>query len=36
MKKLKVFLTLSFTWIILVGYLVWVNGLFARGSKTFR
>jgi len=36
MKKLKVFLTLSFTWIILVGYLVWANGLLARGSKTFR
>ena len=36
MKKLKVFLTLSFTWRILVGYLVWANVLLARGSKTFR
>ena len=36
MNKLKVFLTLSFGWIILVGYLVWANGLLARGSKTFR
>ena len=36
MKKIKIFLSLSFFWIILVGYLVWANGLLARGDKTFR
>ena len=36
MKKFKIYLSLSFFWIILVGYLVWANGLLARGSKTFR
>ena len=36
MKKIKVYLTISFSWIILVGYLVWANGLLAKGSKVFR
>tara|TARA_B000000475_G_C15905763_1_gene410483 strand:- start:584 stop:808 length:225 start_codon:yes stop_codon:yes gene_type:complete len=36
MKKFKIFLSLSFLWIILIGYLVWVNGLLSRGDKSFR
>ena len=36
MKKFKIFLSLSFFWIILIGYLVWANGLFSRGDKSFR
>ena len=36
MKKIKISLTISLLWIVLVGYLVWANGLLARGSKTFR
>ena len=36
MKKVKISLTISLLWIVLVGYLVWANGLLARGSKTFR
>jgi hypothetical protein len=36
MKKFKIYLTISFSWIILVGYLVWANGLLAKGSKSFR
>ena len=36
MKKFKIYLTISFSWIILVGYLVWANGLLAKGSKVFR
>ena len=36
MKKTKIFLSLSFFWIILVGYLVWANGLVSRGDKSFR
>ena len=36
MKKFKIFLTLSFIWIILVGYLVWVNGLLSSVNKSFR
>ena len=34
MKKFKIYLTISFSWII--GYLVWANGLLAKGSKAFR
>ena len=34
--KSKIYLTISLLWIVLVGYLVWANGLLARGSKTFR
>ena len=36
MKKLKIFLSISVAWIILVGYLVWANGLLSKGSKDFR
>ena len=36
MKKFKICLTLSLFWIVLVGYLVWANGLLARGTKDFR
>ena len=36
MKKFKICLTLSLSWIVLVGYLVWANGLLARGTKDFR
>jgi len=36
MKKIKILLTLSLFWIVLVGYLVWANGLLARGDKSFR
>ncbi len=36
MKKIKILLSLSLFWIILVGYLVWANGLLARGDKSFR
>ena len=36
MKKFKIYLTISFSWIIIVGYLVWANGLLAKGSKSFR
>ena len=36
MKKFKICLTLSLSWIVLVGYLVWANGLLARGIKDFR
>ena len=35
MKKTKVFLTISLIWIITCGYLVWANGLLARGDKSF-
>mgnify|MGYP006077511783 FL=1 len=35
MKKFKIYLSLSLFWIILVGYLVWANGLLNRGSKNF-
>ena len=35
MKKIKIYLTISLSWIILVGYLVWANGLLARGNKNF-
>ena len=36
MKKIKILLSLSLFWIVLVGYLVWANGLLARGDKSFR
>tara|TARA_Y100000590_G_C14917403_1_gene712528 strand:+ start:187 stop:408 length:222 start_codon:yes stop_codon:yes gene_type:complete len=36
MKKNKILLTLSLFWIVLVGYLVWANGLLAQGNKSFR
>ena len=36
MKKLKIYLSISLTWIILVGYLVWTNGLLSKGIKDFR
>ena len=36
MKKLKICLTLSLSWIVLVGYLVWANGILAGGTKDFR
>ena len=36
MKSPKIYLTISLVWIILVGYLVWANGLYARGDKSFR
>ena len=37
MNKTKVFLTLSLSWIIAVGYLTWVNALKAPGPyKGFR
>ena len=36
MKKFKICLTLSLFWIVFVGYLVWANGLLARGTKDFR
>ena len=36
MKKFKICLTLSLSWIILVGYLVWANGILSRGTKDFR
>jgi|TARA_B100000282_G_scaffold204664_1_gene150174 hypothetical protein len=36
MKKFKICLTLSLFWIVLVGYLVWANGLLSRGTKDFR
>ena len=36
MKKFKICLTLSLSWIVLVGYLVWANGLLAKGTKDFR
>ena len=35
MKK-KILLTISLSWIILVGYLVWANGLMNEGSKNFK
>ena len=35
MKKFKIYLSLSLFWIILVGYLVWANGLLNKGSKNF-
>ena len=35
MKKFKIYLSLSLFWIILVGYLVWVNGLLNKGNKNF-
>jgi hypothetical protein len=31
MKKIKIFLTLSLSWIIGIGYLTWVNALRATG-----
>ena len=36
MKYSKMYLTISLVWIIAVGYLVWANGLYARGDKSFR
>ena len=36
MKYSKIYLTISIVWIIVVGYLVWANGLYARGDKSFR
>ena len=36
MKNPKIYLTITVVWIILVGYLVWANGLYARGDKSFR
>ena len=37
MNKAKIFLTLSLSWIIAVGYLTWVNALRAPGPyKGFR
>tara|TARA_B100000989_G_C19213270_1_gene332761 strand:+ start:224 stop:439 length:216 start_codon:yes stop_codon:yes gene_type:complete len=36
MKNIKIYYTLSLAWIILVGYLVWANGILARGDKSFR
>ena len=36
MKKFKITLTLAFFWIILVGYLVWLNGLLSNENKGFR
>ena len=36
MKKFRICLSLSLFWIILVGYLVWANGLLATGTKDFR
>ena len=36
MKNSKIYLTITLVWIILVGYLVWANGLYARGDKSFR
>ena len=35
MKKFKIYLTISLFWIVLVGYLVWANGLLSKGSKNF-
>ena len=34
--KPKIFLTISLFWIVLVGYLVWVNGIVSKGDKSFR
>ena len=34
--KSKIFLTISLFWIVLVGYLVWVNGIVSKGDKSFR
>jgi len=36
MNKKKIFLSISIFWIILVGYLVWANGLLSRNDKSFR
>ena len=36
MKNSKIYLTITLVWIILIGYLVWANGLNARGDKSFR
>ena len=36
MDKKKIFLSISLFWIILVGYLVWANGLLNKGSKDFK
>ena len=36
MNRSKIYLTISLVWIILIGYLVWVNGLYARNDKGFR
>ena len=36
MRKIKIYFTISVAWIILVGYLVWANGILARGDKSFR
>ena len=33
MRNPKIYLTITLVWIILIGYLVWVNGLYARGDK---
>ena len=29
----KIFLTISLFWIVLVGYLVWVNGIVSKGDN---
>ena len=34
--KPKIFLTISLFWIVLLGYLVWVNGIVSKGDKNFR
>ena len=36
MDKKKIFLSISLFWIILVGYLVWANGLLNQGTKDFK
>ena len=36
MKKKKILLSLALFWIVLIGYLVWANGLVARVDKGFR
>ena len=36
MRKIKIYFTISVAWIIIVGYLVWANGILARGDKSFR
>ena len=36
MRKIKIYFTISVAWIIIVGYLVWANGILDRGDKSFR
>ena len=36
MNKKKIFLTISLAWIILVGYLVWINGIMNEGNNKFK